>query len=83
MSYLAVNFQIVGVFFEQKSLDIITVSRNGQVCLWEASIDMDDLVTSEVQISHRKRRKIKEESDQEDEVDESNVVEKEKEYVSD
>ncbi|KAH9641191.1 hypothetical protein HF086_004578 [Spodoptera exigua] len=50
--------KIVGVFFEKKSLDLITVSRNGQVCLWEANIDIDDLVVSDVQISHRKKRKI-------------------------
>ncbi|XP_026333616.1 periodic tryptophan protein 2 homolog isoform X1 [Hyposmocoma kahamanoa] len=75
--------KIVGVFFEKKSLDLITVSRNGQICLWEASIDMDDLVTSEVQISHRKRRKLQNADDSEDDVDEKDVIEKDKEYVSD
>ncbi|XP_045459792.1 periodic tryptophan protein 2 homolog [Melitaea cinxia] len=76
--------KIVGVFFEKGSLDLITVSRNGQICLWEASIDADDLVTSAVQISHKKRRKLQKENDlQEDEVDEKNVVEKDKEYESD
>lgn len=75
--------KIVAVFFEKGSLDLITVSRNGQICLWEASIDADDLVTSAVQISHKKRRKLQKENDlQEDEVDEKNVVEKDKEYVS-
>lgn len=74
--------KIVGVFFEKKSLDLITVSRNGQICLWEASIDVDDLVTSEVQISHRKRRKLQKEDDSEDDVQEKDVIEKEKEYVS-
>ncbi|XP_063530228.1 periodic tryptophan protein 2 homolog [Cydia strobilella] len=68
--------KIVGVFFEKKSLDLITVSRNGQVCLWEANIDMDDLITSGVQISHSKRRKL-EESDGEDDVDRKKIVEKE------
>ncbi|XP_041972804.1 periodic tryptophan protein 2 homolog [Aricia agestis] len=77
--------KIVGVFFEKKSLDLISVSRNGQVCLWEASIDMDDLVTSEVQISHKKRRKLQKEAEEleEDEVDEKNIIEKDKEYESD
>ncbi|CAH0717472.1 unnamed protein product, partial [Brenthis ino] len=76
--------KIVGVFFEKKSLDLITVSRNGQICLWEASIDSDDLVTSAVQISHKKRRKLQKEAElQEDEVDEENVIEKDKEYESD
>ncbi|CAK1551545.1 unnamed protein product [Leptosia nina] len=76
--------KIVGVFFEKKSLDLITVSRNGQVCLWDASIDPDDLIVSEVQISHQKRRKIKkEEALVEDDINEKDEVEKEKEYVSD
>ncbi|CAG9562910.1 unnamed protein product [Danaus chrysippus] len=76
--------KIVGVFFEQKSLDLITVSRNGQVCLWDASLDSDSLVTSEVQISHKKRRKLQKEAELvEDEVDEENLVEKDKEYESD
>lgn len=75
--------KITGVFFEKKSLDLITVSRNGQVCLWEASIDSDDLVTSEVQISKRKKKKLAEkEAESEDDIDEKEVVEKEKEYVS-
>ncbi|CAG4987863.1 unnamed protein product [Parnassius apollo] len=75
--------KIVGVFFEKKSLDLITVSRNGQVCLWEASIDSDDLVTSAVQISHKKRRKLHKEEDSEDDIDEKDVIEKEKDYDSD
>ncbi|XP_072941453.1 periodic tryptophan protein 2 homolog [Epargyreus clarus] len=76
--------KIVGAFFEKKSLDLITVSRNGQVCLWEATIDADALVTSDVQISHAKRRKIKKESNLvPDEVNEKMVIEKDKEYESD
>ncbi|KAF9412341.1 hypothetical protein HW555_009130 [Spodoptera exigua] len=74
--------KIVGVFFEKKSLDLITVSRNGQVCLWEANIDIDDLVVSDVQISHRKKRKIAKDEESEDEVDEKAVIEKDKEYES-
>nr|XP_026491208.1 periodic tryptophan protein 2 homolog isoform X1 [Vanessa tameamea] len=74
--------KIVGLFFEKASLDLITVSRNGQVCLWEATIDSDDLVTSAVQISHKKRRKLQKDAElQEDEVDEENVIEKDKEYI--
>ncbi|XP_013141528.1 PREDICTED: periodic tryptophan protein 2 homolog [Papilio polytes] len=75
--------KVVGVFFEKKSLDLITVSRNGQVCLWEASIDPDDLIVSEVQIPHRKRRKFQKAEDSEDDIDEKNVIEKDKEYQSD
>lgn len=74
--------KIVGTFFEKKSLDLITVSRNGQVCLWEANLDSDELVVSEVQISHRKRRRIQKEEESDDDIDEKNVIEKEKEDVS-
>lgn len=74
--------KIVGTFFEKKSLDLITVSRNGQVCLWEASIDADDLVVSEVQISHKKRRKLKKDEDSDDDINEKDVIEKDKEEVS-
>ncbi|XP_037297331.1 periodic tryptophan protein 2 homolog isoform X2 [Manduca sexta] len=72
--------KVVGIFFEKKSLDLISVSRNGQVCLWEASIDSDDLVVSEVQISLRKKRKIRKEEESEDEVNEKDVIEKDKEF---
>jgi periodic tryptophan protein 2 len=34
---------VVACFFEKGSLDLTTVSRNGQVCVWECSIDMDSL----------------------------------------
>ncbi|XP_053600590.1 periodic tryptophan protein 2 homolog [Plodia interpunctella] len=74
--------KIVGVFFEKKSLDLITVSRNGQVCLWEANLDSDDLVMSSVQISRRKRRKLQEREESDDDIDEKNVIEKDKEYES-
>ncbi|CAG4983552.1 unnamed protein product [Colias eurytheme] len=76
--------KIVGVFFEKKSLDLITVSRNGQVCLWDANIDPDDLVVSEVQISHQKRQKIKKEEELlDDDINEKDDIEKDKEYESD
>ncbi|VVC86957.1 unnamed protein product [Leptidea sinapis] len=75
--------KIVGVFFEKNSLDIITVSRNGQVCLWEASLDPDDLVVSKVQISHQKRRKKQKEELEEDDINKRDDIEKDKEYESD
>ncbi|CAH2063821.1 unnamed protein product, partial [Iphiclides podalirius] len=75
--------KVVGVFFEMKSLDLITVSRNGQVCLWEASLDPDDLVVSAVQVSHRKRRRLQKDEESEDDIDERDVIEKDKEDESD
>lgn len=34
---------IVGTFFEESSLDVTTVSRNGQLCIWECSLRLCDL----------------------------------------
>lgn len=34
---------IVGCFFEENSLDVSTISRNGQLCIWECSLRPDDL----------------------------------------
>ncbi|CAG9791750.1 unnamed protein product [Diatraea saccharalis] len=71
--------KIVGTFFEKNSLDLITVSRNGQVCLWEANIDSEDLVVSQIQISHAKRRKFMKEEESDDDINEKHVIEKDKE----
>lgn len=38
---------IVGNFFEANSLDISTVSRNGQLCVWECSVDESQLNVDE------------------------------------
>lgn len=34
---------IVGCFFEEDSLDVNTISRNGQLCIWECSQQLKDL----------------------------------------
>lgn len=34
---------IVGCFFEESSLDVNTISRNGQLCIWECSLRLSDL----------------------------------------
>ncbi|GBP40588.1 Periodic tryptophan protein 2 homolog [Eumeta japonica] len=73
--------KIVGVFFEKNSLDAITVSRNGQICLWESSIESDDLVKSEVQSFAKKRRKVQKNNDSEDDFDEKEAIEKENDDV--
>nr|CAD7407640.1 unnamed protein product [Timema cristinae] len=59
---------IVGCFFEKDSLDLITVSRNGQLCLWECNIESGDLRAWEPPV---KRVREGEESDEDDEVDDS------------
>lgn len=35
---------LVGCFFETDSMDVSTVSRNGQLCLWQCSVDPTDIV---------------------------------------
>lgn len=35
---------IVKCFFEENSYDMITISRNGQVCIWECTVEPKDLV---------------------------------------
>lgn len=34
---------IVACFFEESSLDVSTISRNGQLCIWECSLQPSDL----------------------------------------
>nr|CAD7606408.1 unnamed protein product [Timema genevievae] len=59
---------IIGCFFEKGSLDLITVSRNGQLCLWECNIESEALRPWEPPV---KRAREGEESDEDDEVDDS------------
>lgn len=34
---------IIGVFFEENSLDLTTISRNGRICIWECNLDLSAL----------------------------------------
>jgi periodic tryptophan protein 2 len=63
---------VMACFFEKGSLDLTTLSRNGQVCVWECSIDMDSLRPWEPPV-----RKMREEthSDSEDDIDTSRAEE--------
>lgn len=35
---------VVGCFFEEGTYDITTISRNGETCFWECSLNTDDLI---------------------------------------
>uniref|UniRef100_A0A8D8G919 Periodic tryptophan protein 2 homolog n=1 Tax=Culex pipiens TaxID=7175 RepID=A0A8D8G919_CULPI len=48
---------IVGCFFEEKTLDVNTVSKDGQLMLWECSVEVDDVTSGDGLI------RIKEEPD--------------------
>ncbi|KAL7307553.1 hypothetical protein TKK_0000247 [Trichogramma kaykai] len=63
---------ISGCFFEKKSYDCTTISVNGQMCIWECSIDPDDL-----ELLKPKKKKVKVDSDgEEDDVDLDKAIEK-------
>lgn len=44
------NDAIVGCYFESNSLDINTISRNGQLRIWECSLQLNEIVKFKVEI---------------------------------
>ncbi|XP_014478920.1 PREDICTED: periodic tryptophan protein 2 homolog [Dinoponera quadriceps] len=62
---------IVGCFFENKNYDLYTISKNGRICIWECTIDPDDLVDWKPRI--KKRKPV--DSDSEDDVDTKKAIE--------
>ena len=63
---------VVACFFEKGSLDLTTVSRNGQLCVWECSIDIDSLQPWEPPV---KKTRKETHSDSEDDIDTSRAEE--------
>jgi periodic tryptophan protein 2 len=63
---------VVACFFEKGSLDLTTVSRNGQLCVWECSIDIDSLQPCEPPV---KKTREATHSDSEDDIDTSRAEE--------
>ncbi|XP_076300716.1 periodic tryptophan protein 2 homolog [Lasioglossum baleicum] len=64
---------VVACYFEKKDYNLTTISRNGQLCVWECSIDPDELVLWN---PPAKRRKRNDDSDVEDDVDLDKAVER-------
>lgn len=64
---------IVACFFENKNYDLTTISRNGQLCVWECTIDPEDLILWE---PPAKKDKAKEDSDTEDDIDIEKTIER-------
>lgn len=62
--------QIQGCFFEEKSLHMNTISRNGQLCLWECNLQLEDLneidEQQKVGSTAKKIPRVKIEADEED-----------------
>ncbi|XP_059620892.1 periodic tryptophan protein 2 homolog isoform X2 [Phlebotomus argentipes] len=73
---------IVGGFFEDKSLHMNSVSRNGQLCVWEANLGLKDLVTSDEKAKEPREKRQRQADDDEDEFDEEKDVELEKESAA-
>lgn len=63
--------QIQGCFFEKNSMDMNTISRNGQLCLWECNLRPDELTTQEEKETQATAKKVTkvDESDDEDAFD--------------
>ncbi|XP_076275558.1 periodic tryptophan protein 2 homolog [Rhynchophorus ferrugineus] len=64
---------IVGCFFENNSYDLITISKNGQVCVWECTIEPEDL--KPLESIPLKKKKTSDDSD-EDDIDVSKSLER-------
>ncbi|XP_054706940.1 periodic tryptophan protein 2 homolog [Uloborus diversus] len=56
---------VTGCFFEENSLNIYTVSKNGQVCVWECSLELDELIPEKADGEDVSEEK----NDEEDEVE--------------
>lgn len=54
---------IVGCFFEDNSLDINTISRNGQLCIWECNQQLKDLTPK---IFAEKKLELNDDSEEDD-----------------
>lgn len=40
---------VVKCFFDENSLDVLTISRNGQAFFWECNLEFSDLILEEAQ----------------------------------
>ncbi|KAJ8942237.1 hypothetical protein NQ318_003084 [Aromia moschata] len=72
---------IVGCFFEEESYDITTLSRNGQTCIWECTIDPKDLVPIDKVPPPKKKKKSSSDSE-EDDIDASKTLERTEEEMT-
>uniref|UniRef100_W8BBA1 Periodic tryptophan protein 2 n=2 Tax=Ceratitis capitata TaxID=7213 RepID=W8BBA1_CERCA len=72
---------IIGSFFERNSMHVNTLSRNGQLCIWECSVgptDIEEVTPEQLEAKKykTKKKKIVKEEDSEDDVED-----KEKENI--
>lgn len=65
---------IVGCFFEANSFDLNTISRNGQLCIWECSLKLSDVNEVMSSLNHPNKKKARKQDD-EDVIDLKNAIE--------
>ncbi|XP_022199019.2 periodic tryptophan protein 2 homolog [Nilaparvata lugens] len=65
---------VVAVFFEKDSLDVTTIGRNGQLCIWECSLSLSDLEPFDAATAAPNKKKMKKEGDGEEEEDDLNLL---------
>ncbi|KAK9700457.1 WD domain, G-beta repeat [Popillia japonica] len=70
---------IVSCFFEKNSLDLISISKNGQMCVWESSMETNDF--KQIEAPPSKKQKSAEDLD-EDDIDVSKVPERTEEELA-
>jgi periodic tryptophan protein 2 len=42
------NVRVMGCFFAEKSLDFYSVAENGHLCVWESTVDMEEISFDDV-----------------------------------
>lgn len=67
------NDVMVECFFEKDSLDLITLSANCTICLWECNIDLDNLEIKQKRAPKKQRKLSEKEKDLEDDDIPNNV----------
>lgn len=70
---------IVGSFFDENSLDLSTVSRNGQLCLWKCSLrlaEVSGVKLEKIEPDMKRTRQDESTDEEEDDIDTGNPIEK-------
>lgn len=69
--------EIVNCSFEEKSLNAIVISRNGQLSIWECSLKSEELIEMNyVKVEPESKRSRPEDSEGEDDISDSDEIEK-------
>ncbi|XP_067139307.1 periodic tryptophan protein 2 homolog [Centruroides vittatus] len=71
---------VISCFFEENSLDLYTLSRNDQLCVWECSIDLDGLIPSKKEGKIQKIEELETDNDEHSEKQDESMESSEKVY---